>query len=84
VPSTTSQPDLFWMALDWIVKAAGSLLLVVLTLGWKEWRRKISKIDEIHALCQDMKEAMGDIAQAEKDIVELRTEIRNLKEVRRA
>ena len=41
----TQQPDLFWAAIDWAIRGAGALLLLVLTFGWKDYRQRLDKIN---------------------------------------
>jgi hypothetical protein len=43
----TQQPDIFWTAIDWAVKGAGALLLLVLSVGWKDYRRRMDQITEL-------------------------------------
>jgi hypothetical protein len=43
----TQQPDLFWSAVDWAVKGAGAILLLILSVGWKDYRDRIKQIGEL-------------------------------------
>ena len=72
--------DFFWTLAEWIVKAAGSALLVILTLGWREWRRKVKMIEEIHILCSEFKESFNQQREMEKKVAVLENEIKNIKE----
>ena len=45
----TGQPDLFWAAIDWAVKGAGAILLLILSVGWKDYRQRMNQITELDA-----------------------------------
>jgi hypothetical protein len=47
MPANTQQPDLFWAAIDWAVRGAGALLLLILSVGWKDYRDRIKSINEL-------------------------------------
>jgi hypothetical protein len=43
----TQQPDLFWAAIDWAVRGAGALLLMVFAFGWKDYREQMKRLIEL-------------------------------------
>lgn len=47
--SNGTQPDLFWTAIDWAVKGAGAILLLILSVGWKDYRQRMNQITELDA-----------------------------------
>jgi hypothetical protein len=47
MPNASQQPDLLWSAIDWAVRGAGAILLLVLSFGWKDYRDKIEKINSL-------------------------------------
>jgi len=47
VPNATQQPDLFWSAIDWGVRGAGAILLLILSVGWKDYRRTLDKVSQL-------------------------------------
>lgn len=44
---STQQPDMFWGAIDWAVRGAGAILLLILSVGWKDYRDRIEKINKL-------------------------------------
>jgi hypothetical protein len=47
VPTNNAQPDLFWAAVDWAVRGAGAILLLILSIGWKDYRDRIKSINDL-------------------------------------
>jgi hypothetical protein len=59
----TQQPDIFWTAIDWAVKGAGALLLLILSVGWKDYRERIKKISELELQIEVLKAEVRNIKE---------------------
>jgi hypothetical protein len=80
--TTAAQPDFFWTAIDWAVRGAGALLLLILTVGWKDYRKNIKMINELHMFCRDFDKRTKQIDELVIQVAVLNTILENLKEFR--
>jgi hypothetical protein len=79
INQATSQPDLFWSAIDWAIRGAGALLLLILTVGWKDYRRNIKMITELHMYCKDFEKRSKQIDELVTAVARLEEATANLK-----
>jgi len=59
--STPQQPDLFWSAIDWAVRGAGAILLLILSVGWRDYRRTLDKVGELEKAIAVLEEAVKNL-----------------------
>jgi hypothetical protein len=80
INSTGPPPDFFWTALDWAVRGAGAILFLILTFGWKDYRKNIKMINELHLFCRDFDKRTKQLDELDKSVVRLEEAVKNLKE----
>jgi hypothetical protein len=60
-------PDIFWTGIDWAVRGAGAILLLILSVGWKDYRDKMGRIPVLET----------EIAVLKKEIENLKESLRH-------
>jgi hypothetical protein len=57
-------PDIFWVGLDWAVRGAGAILLLILSVGWKDYRERMGKISELETEVAVLKKEIENLKEA--------------------
>lgn len=81
MPQNSVQLDssAFWEMIGWVLKAAGSVLFIVLTVGWREYRVKIKSLDKLEVLLPQIIENLNKSTDMHIEIELLKAEIVHLK-----